>query len=115
MRSVVFPMDNAPLRASFMVNIPKRMRTAPPRTEIAEISFLPKRAVIPKTIRMHSTSSSSAWPRTTLGPQIQPFFMEPSIVANNIGPGISAPDKPTAKPMVSISISSIIVHFAYVL
>ena len=72
------------------------MRTAPPNIPMIKAAVCEPK-IWPKPARMTIIISISAiiWPRTTLGPAINPFLTESETVTVNIGPGTNAPDNPT--------------------
>lgn len=63
----------------------------------------------PKPAKMTIISANSVviWPKTIMGPAINPFFTESEIVTVNIGPGTTAPDKPTQNDDITNKIVSI--------
>ena len=71
--------------------MPNTTSTAPPITDIQRMAPWVARVENPATIKINNRTSTRAWPDTTRGPLVQPFFREVSIVAKSIGPGTSAP------------------------
>ena len=75
---------------------PITMRTRPPNVPMIKAAVC-EPIIWPKPARMTTIIIISViiWPRTTIGPAINPFFTESEIVTVNMGPGTNAPYNPT--------------------
>jgi hypothetical protein len=96
--------------ALFIITSPKSNMIEPPTFARNEMDIFSMKEEAPIRISTKKASSTRACPMKTEGPTRQPFFKAAPIVANIMGPGISAADIPTVKPRIRALISSIITY-----